>query len=198
MNADAETASTDELLFAVDAAGIARITLNRNWAMSVPAANALSPAPVMITALIAWSASIRSHNSTSPRYIAKVHGPGARRPGAPAGADHRGGRRSLHRGRCSDRCGLRHAHRQPMRFASRLRVFCERQLPSVRAMGMPKRASRLAMRNEVVEDAAAVAARADALATLLASHAPLTLRATKEGLRRIGEARRPRHPRPPR
>jgi enoyl-CoA hydratase len=41
--------------------------------------------------------------------------------------------------------------------------------------------------NEVVEDAAAVTARADALAALLASHAPLTLQATKEGLRRIAE-----------
>ena len=41
--------------------------------------------------------------------------------------------------------------------------------------------------NEVAEDAAAVAARADALAALLASHAPLTLQATKEGLRRIAE-----------
>ena len=38
---------------------------------------------------------------------------------------------------------------------------------------------------EVVEDAAALAARATALATLLAGHAPLTLRATKEGLRRL-------------
>lgn len=38
---------------------------------------------------------------------------------------------------------------------------------------------------EVVEDAAALAARADELARLLAGHAPLTLRATKEGLRRL-------------
>ncbi|MBD8907449.1 enoyl-CoA hydratase [Methylorubrum zatmanii] len=41
--------------------------------------------------------------------------------------------------------------------------------------------------NEMVEDAAAVAERATALAALLASHAPLTLQATKEGLRRIAE-----------
>lgn len=41
---------------------------------------------------------------------------------------------------------------------------------------------------EVVEDAAALAARADALAVQLAGHAPLTLRATKEGLRRLAEA----------
>jgi enoyl-CoA hydratase/carnithine racemase len=38
---------------------------------------------------------------------------------------------------------------------------------------------------EVVEDAAALAARAQALAELYAGHAPLTLRATKEGLRRL-------------
>ncbi|SFG61439.1 enoyl-CoA hydratase/isomerase family protein [Methylobacterium gossipiicola] len=40
---------------------------------------------------------------------------------------------------------------------------------------------------EVVSDAEAVAARATALATLVAGHAPLTLRATKEGLRRLQE-----------
>lgn len=39
--------------------------------------------------------------------------------------------------------------------------------------------------SEVLPDAAAVASRADALAALLASHAPLTLRATKEALRRL-------------
>ncbi len=38
---------------------------------------------------------------------------------------------------------------------------------------------------EVVEDADAVMARAGELAALLATHAPLTLRATKEGLRRL-------------
>jgi enoyl-CoA hydratase len=38
---------------------------------------------------------------------------------------------------------------------------------------------------EVVADAAALAARATELATLVGSHAPLTLRATKEGLRRL-------------
>jgi enoyl-CoA hydratase/carnithine racemase len=38
---------------------------------------------------------------------------------------------------------------------------------------------------EVVADAEALAARAAELATLMAGHAPLTLRATKEGLRRL-------------
>ncbi|MGU3540687.1 enoyl-CoA hydratase/isomerase family protein [Methylobacterium sp. A54F] len=41
---------------------------------------------------------------------------------------------------------------------------------------------------EVVEDAAALEQRANELATLLAGHAPLTLQATKEGLRRLHEA----------
>ncbi|MGV7029907.1 enoyl-CoA hydratase/isomerase family protein [Methylobacterium symbioticum] len=44
---------------------------------------------------------------------------------------------------------------------------------------------------EVVEDAAALGARADALAALLAGHAPLTLQATKEGLRRLAEGEAP-------
>lgn len=39
--------------------------------------------------------------------------------------------------------------------------------------------------SEVVEDAAALVARAEALAELVAGHAPLTLRATKEALRRL-------------
>ncbi len=41
--------------------------------------------------------------------------------------------------------------------------------------------------SEVLEDADAVMARAGELAALLATHAPLTLRVTKEGLRRLGE-----------
>ena len=39
--------------------------------------------------------------------------------------------------------------------------------------------------SEVAEDAAALAARADEIARLVASHAPLTLRATKQALRRL-------------
>jgi len=41
--------------------------------------------------------------------------------------------------------------------------------------------------NEIVADDAAVRARADELATAMSTHAPLTLWATKEGLRRIRE-----------
>jgi enoyl-CoA hydratase len=40
---------------------------------------------------------------------------------------------------------------------------------------------------EVVEDRAALTERVDALAHLLAGHAPLTMQATKEGLRRLAE-----------
>ncbi len=40
---------------------------------------------------------------------------------------------------------------------------------------------------EVVEDAAALTERVDTLATLLTNHAPLTMQATKEGLRRLAE-----------
>ena len=45
--------------------------------------------------------------------------------------------------------------------------------------------------NEILEDRAALDARADALARLVASHAPLTLRATKEALLRIRDTSRP-------
>jgi len=40
---------------------------------------------------------------------------------------------------------------------------------------------------EVVEDAAALRGRVDELARLIGGHAPLTLQATKEGLRRLGD-----------
>src|SRR5215467_6644641 len=43
----------------------------------------------------------------------------------------------------------------------------------------------LGLLTEVVEDAAALNRRADELAALIAGHAPLTLRATKEALRRL-------------
>jgi len=43
----------------------------------------------------------------------------------------------------------------------------------------------LGLLSEIVEDVAALQHRADELAALLASHAPLTLRATKEAMRRL-------------
>ena len=44
---------------------------------------------------------------------------------------------------------------------------------------------------EVVDDRAALTERVDALAQLLAGHAPLTMQATKEGLRRLAEGDAP-------
>ena len=44
---------------------------------------------------------------------------------------------------------------------------------------------------EVVDDRTALTERVDALAQLLAGHAPLTMQATKEGLRRLAEADAP-------
>ncbi len=52
-------------------------------------------------------------------------------------------------------------------------------------------AHRVGFLNEVVEDRAALDARTDALARLMAGHAPLTMRATKEALLRIRERMRP-------
>ena len=43
----------------------------------------------------------------------------------------------------------------------------------------------LGLLSEIVEDVTALQKRADELAALLASHAPLTLRATKEAMRRL-------------
>ncbi|HEY4250438.1 MAG TPA: enoyl-CoA hydratase/isomerase family protein [Roseomonas sp.] len=47
--------------------------------------------------------------------------------------------------------------------------------------------------NEILPDAAALHARAEELARLVAGHAPLTLRATKEAMRRLREAARNTH-----
>ncbi len=49
-------------------------------------------------------------------------------------------------------------------------------------------ALRMGLVSELLPDVAALHARADELAALVASHAPLTLQATKEALRRIKEA----------
>jgi enoyl-CoA hydratase/carnithine racemase len=50
-------------------------------------------------------------------------------------------------------------------------------------------AERIGLVSELVDDLDALHARADELAHRLAGHAPLTLRATKEGLRRLRTAR---------
>jgi enoyl-CoA hydratase len=57
-------------------------------------------------------------------------------------------------------------------------IFTARLIEAPEALSM-------GLLNEVVEDAGALARRADELARMLASHAPLTLQATKEALRRL-------------
>ena len=69
-------------------------------------------------------------------------------------------------------------------------------VPSAHAMQMvlsadridAAHAARIGLVSEVLPDAAALAARANELARLVASHAPLTLQATKEALYRIKES----------
>jgi enoyl-CoA hydratase/carnithine racemase len=64
--------------------------------------------------------------------------------------------------------------------AARLReiIFTARPIEAEEAL-------RLGLLNEVVEDGPALERRADELARLIAGHAPLTLRATKQGLHRM-------------
>jgi enoyl-CoA hydratase len=57
-------------------------------------------------------------------------------------------------------------------------IFTARLIEAEEAVG-------LGLLNEVVEDGSALARRADELARLVASHAPLTLRATKQALHRM-------------
>jgi enoyl-CoA hydratase/carnithine racemase len=57
-------------------------------------------------------------------------------------------------------------------------IFTARLLEAAEALG-------IGLLNEVVEGLPALQRRADELARLVAGHAPLTLRATKEGLRRL-------------
>ena len=57
-------------------------------------------------------------------------------------------------------------------------IFTARLLEAGEALG-------IGLLNEVVEDLPALQRRTDELARLVAAHAPLTLRATKEGLRRL-------------
>ena len=59
-------------------------------------------------------------------------------------------------------------------------IFTARLVDAREALG-------IGLLGEVVEDVAALRQRADELAQLVASHAPLTLQATKEALRRLGQ-----------
>ncbi|AWI91256.1 enoyl-CoA hydratase [Methylobacterium sp. DM1] len=230
MNADAETAATDELLFAVDAAGIARITLNRPQARNaltfamyrglvtlcerIEADRAIKA--VIITgagdkAFAAGTDIAQFRSFSKPedaigyeRFMDRVLG-GLERLRVPtiaaiAGACTGGG------AAIAAACDLRIASRDA-RFGipiARTLGNCLSQNTLRRLanlIGAPRvkdilftarlveaqEALAIGLVNEIVEDAAAVAVRADALAALLASHAPLTLQATKEGLRRIAE-----------
>ncbi|BAU93755.1 enoyl-CoA hydratase [Methylorubrum populi] len=230
MNADAETASTDELLFAVDAEGIARITLNRPKARNaltfamyrglvelcerIEADRAVKA--VIITgagdkAFAAGTDIAQFRSFSKPedaigyeRFMDRVLG-GLERLRVPtiaaiAGACTGGG------AAIAAACDMRIASRDA-RFGfpiARTLGNCLSQNTLRRLanlIGGPRvkdilftarlveaqEALAIGFVNEVVEDATAVAARADALAALLASHAPLTLQATKEGLRRIAE-----------
>ena len=56
---------------------------------------------------------------------------------------------------------------------------------------MPREARAIGLLSEVLPDYAALQSRADELARTVASHAPLTLRVTKEALRRIKEKMTP-------
>lgn len=230
MNADAETASSDELLFAVDETGIARITLNRPKARNaltfamyrglvelcerIEADRAIKA--VIITgagdkAFAAGTDIAQFRSFSKPddaigyeRFMDRVLG-GLERLRVPtiaaiAGACTGGG------AAIAAACDMRIASRDA-RFGfpiARTLGNCLSQntlrrlanliggprvkdiLFTARLVGADE-ALAIGLVNEVAEDAAAVAARADALAALLASHAPLTLQATKEGLRRIAE-----------
>ena len=133
--------------------------------------------------------------------------PRARRAGKLPRPDHRGDRRRLHRRRRRHRGLLRSAHRhqdrqirfpdraharqlpvdgelQPARGAARTRAREGHHLHGASGRGAgsarPRPAQRSASRMST-----ALKQRADELAKLLANHAPLTLRATKEAMRRL-------------
>jgi enoyl-CoA hydratase len=225
-----DSAPTDELLFEIDEAGIARITLNRPQAR-----NALTFA--MYEGLITLSHRIEEDRSVKAVIIA-----GAGEKAFAAGTDIAqfrsfekpedalGYERFMDRvlgtlerlrvptiaavaGACTGG-GAAIAAACDMRIATRDARFgfpIARTLGNCLSLGNLKRLSGLigparvkdilftarlvgaeealaiGLVNEVVEDAAALGQRATELATLLAGHAPLTLQATKEGLRRLAE-----------
>ena len=64
-------------------------------------------------------------------------------------------------------------------------MVAERQGQVVARNMLAEEAFRIGLLNEVVEDLSALERRADELARLVASHAPLTLRSTKQALLRL-------------
>lgn len=226
----AETTPTDELLFAIDQAGIARITLNRPHAR-----NALTFA--MYQGLIELCGRIEEDRSVKAAILTgagdKAFAAGtdiAQFRSFATAEDALGYERFMDRvlgalervrvptiaavaGACTGggaaiaaACDLRLATRE-----ARFGFPIARTLGNCLSMGNLKRLSALigparvkdilftarlvgaeealaiGLVGEVVEDAQALERRASELAGLLASHAPLTLQATKEGLRRLAE-----------
>ncbi|GBU19484.1 MULTISPECIES: enoyl-CoA hydratase/isomerase family protein [Methylobacterium] len=221
---------TDELLYALDASGIARITLNRPQARNAltfgmyqglidlcgrieadPAVKALVIAGAGAKAFAAGTdiAQFRSFKTPEDalgyeRFMDRVLGTLERlrvpTVAAVAGACTGGG------AAIAAACDLRIAT-EDVRFGfpiARTLGNCLSQgnlrrlsgligqarvrdiLFTARLVGASE-ALAIGLVGEVVADTPALEARATELATLLASHAPLTLRATKEGLRRLQE-----------
>ena len=231
MSAADESLPTDELLFAVDAAGIARITLNRPQARNAltfamyeglvtlcgrieadPAVKAVVVTGAGEKAFAAGTDIAQFRGFRTPedalgyeRFMDRVLGTLERLRvptiAAVSGACTGGG------AAIAAACDLRIATRDA-RFGfpiARTLGNCLSQATLKRLSGLigPARvkdilftarlvgaeeARAIGLANEVVEDAAALSERATALATLVAGHAPLTLRATKEGLRRLAES----------
>lgn len=225
-----DPAPTDELLFATDASGIARITLNRPQAR-----NALTFA--MYEGLITLCRRIEEDRSVKALIITgagdKAFAAGtdiAQFRGFETAEDALGYERFMDRvlgtlerlrvpsiaaiaGACTGG-GAAIAAACDMRIATRDARFgfpIARTLGNCLSMSNLKRLSGLigparvkdilftarlvgaeealaiGLASEIVEDAEALAERATSLASLLAGHAPLTLQATKEGLRRLAE-----------
>ncbi|KAI1690576.1 enoyl-CoA hydratase/isomerase domain-containing protein [Ditylenchus destructor] len=129
-------------------------------------------------------------------------------------ADHRRDRRRLHRGRRRHRRGLRPAHRcgqcedrlsdrqdprnclsmaNYARLAALIGPARVIDLVFTARLIEAEEAKAAGLLNEILPDATALHARAEELARLVAGHAPLTLRATKEAMRRLREAARNTH-----
>ena len=149
----------------------------------------------------------RVHDAAGRHRLRGAQRPRARRAGKMPRADHRGDRRRLHRRRRRHRGLLRSAHRRPRprkfgfpiartlgnclsmanygRLAALLGPARVKDIIFTARLVEAQEALALGLLSEVVEDVTALQQRADELARLLAGHAPLTLRATKEAMRRL-------------
>lgn len=194
------TPATDELLFTTDEAGIARIVLNRPQAR-----NALTFA--MYQGLITCCEAIAGNPAIKALIIT-----GAGEKAFAAGTDIAQFRSFS---TAEDALGYERFMDKVLGSLERLRVptiaAIARTLGNCLSQGNLKRLSGLigparvkdiiftarlvgseealaiGLVGEVVADCAALTERVDTLAQLLANHAPLTMQATKEGLRRLAE-----------